>query len=181
MKATLILITLIFAAAWAGCSDNMNITDPLEGHNSIVQNQPNHTTDNGIGELLWSLDQLKVWTVSESVVENKATYLNPPPVPPLVSTSGYLITFNVSTNAERTTNGYAPLVRVSKDAETMYEESDFTSSGEVSENKEIRFRECEFSQIAFYIALFQVDGGNVTIPNNSVILTLSNIKIYRLK
>jgi hypothetical protein len=179
MKTTLILLTLIFAAAWAGCSDNMNITDPFEGHNGIVQNQPNHTTD--IGQLIWSLDELKVWTVSESMVENKASYLAPSPVPINSLTTGYMITFDVSTNAERSTNGYAPLVKISKDSEILYEGSDFTSSGETSEYKEVFFRANQFSSVSFYIALFQTDGGTVSIPNNSVVLALSNIKIYRLK
>jgi hypothetical protein len=180
MKATLILLTLIFAAAWAGCSDNMNVTDPFDGHNGIVQNQPKHTTDNGNSVLIWSLNELKVWTVSESMVDNKASYLNPPPVPALQTAKGYMITFEVTTNADRGTNGYAPLVRVSKDDATLYEGSDFTVAGETSVFKEIRFREGEFNQILFYIALFQTDGGSVAIPNNSVFLILSNIKIYRI-
>jgi hypothetical protein len=181
MKTTLILLTIIFAAAWAGCSDNMNITDPLGGNNSNVQNQPNHPTDLGNGTPIWSLDELKVWTVSEDIAENKAVYNNPPPVPPSTSTRKYMISFDVSTNAEKTTNGYSPLAKVYKDRATMYSESDFTSSGETSVHKEIYFRG-DFSQIKFYVALFKTDtGGNSSIPNNSVQLTLENINIFRIK
>lgn len=160
MKTTLILLTIIFAAAWAGCSDNLNVTDPLGGHNSYVQNQPNHPADSDNGELLWSLDELKVWASSQSIAENKAVYKSPPRVPPLVSTRGYKVSFDVSTNADRTTNGYAPLVEVYKDDGTMYSGYDFTSGGESPVHKEIDFKGT-FSQIKFYIALFQSDGGNV--------------------
>jgi hypothetical protein len=82
MKATLIFSIVILLAAIAGCSDNMNVTDPLNAtHN--VQKQPNHTQDQGKGELVWSLRELKVWTVSGDVVENKATYIKTSPVPPM--------------------------------------------------------------------------------------------------
>lgn len=184
MKTTLILLTIIFAAAWAGCSDNLNLTDPLEGHNSYVQNQPNHTADNGEPVLLWSLDELKVWTISEEIVENKAVYNSAPPVPPLVPTKEYMVAFDVSTNAEKTASGYVPLVRVYKDDRTEYEGSDFNSRAETTVHKEIRFKGGSYSQIKFYIALFQVDGsgnGSESIAENSVYLTLKNIKIFKAK
>ena len=181
MKATLILLTTIFAAFLVGCSDNINVTDPLETHNSYVQNQPNHPNGYGNDELLWSLDELKVRAMSENIVENKAVYKRPPLVPPLVSTKGYKVSFDVSTNADRTTNGYAPLAEVYRDEVTMYSGYEFTSSGESSVHKEIDFKGT-FSQVKFYIALFQTDaGGNLSSSNNSVQLTLKDIKIYRVK
>lgn len=193
MKTTLILLTIIFAAAWAGCSDNLNLTDPLEGQNSIAKNQVdpsvdekdptieqrNPEGDDGSIELLWSLDELSVKATSESKVEDEAFYDNTSvPIMP----SDYLITFNVSSNAEVTANGYSPSVRVSKDDETMYTESHFASGGEVWAHKELRFRKGTFSQIAFYIALSQVNNGIVDDGNvNTARLTLKDINIYRVK
>ena len=215
MKTTLILLTIIFAAAWAGCSDNVNLTDPLEGHNSIAKNQvkPNvyekdptidqrdPATDQrkpatdlrkpatdlkkpaeelGTIELLWSLDELSVKATSENEVEDKAIYNNPS-VP--ASSNDYLITFDVSSNAERFVNGYSPYVNVSKDDRTMYSGSDFTSSGDTWVHKELKFRNGTFSQISFYIALYQVDNEIIDdgTVNTATRLTLKNIKIFSVK
>jgi hypothetical protein len=214
MKTTLILLTIIFTAAWAGCSDNLNVTDPLEGQNSIAKNQLRPTvnekdptvdeqdptidqrkpatdltkpatdlrdpaTNLGNIELLWSLDELSVKATSENETEDKAVYDNPAgPTSP----NEYLITFEVSSNANWSTNGYSPYVSVSKDDETMYSGSDFFSGGEVWAHKELRFRNGTFSQIAFYIALFQIDNksvGDGTV--DPVRLTLKDIKIFRVK
>jgi hypothetical protein len=181
LKATLILLTTIFAAVMVGCSDNLNVTDPLGGHNGNVQYQPKTQFDNGKPELLWSLDELKVRTISENIVENKAVYKLPPSVPPLVPTRGYKVSFEVYSNAHKTTNGYTPLAEVYRDDAIMYSGSDFTSGGEASVHKEMDFKG-DFSQIKFYIALFQTDGsGNSSISGNSVQLTLKNINIYRIK
>lgn len=177
-KAALVLTAVVFFASWAGCSDNMNVTDPLSS-NHYAQNQPNNSWDPSNSELIWSLNELKVWTVSESSVENKASYVRPPDFPPLVPENGYRIIFNVTTNAEKFTNGYEPYVSVSKDSKTIFEESNFGYTGETSVSKEIRLRESEFSYIEFYIALFQVDR-QVKIPGDAVTLTLSDIKIYRM-
>jgi hypothetical protein len=200
MKTTLILLTIIFAAAWAGCSDNLNVTDPLEGQNSIAKNQvePNvygkdpsndqrkpvtdlrdPATDKGDVELLWSLDELSVKATSENETEDKAVYDHQSV---LISSNEYLISFDVSSNAEWNTNGYSPYVSVSKDDRTMYSESDFTSTGDTWVHKELRFRNGSFSQIVFYIALFQVDNkivGNGTV--DPARLTLKDIKIFRVK
>ena len=181
MKATLILLTAIFAAFLISCSDNLNVTDPLEGHNSYVQNQPSHPNDYGQNELLWSLDELKVRTISDNIVENKAVYKSPPRVPPLVPSKGYKVSFDVSTNADRSTNGYAPLVEVYRDNATMYSGYNFTFGGESSVHKEIDFKGT-FSEVKFYIALFQTDaGGNLSTTSNSVQLTLKDIKIFSVK
>ena len=199
MKTTLILLTIIFAAAWAGCSDNLNVTDPLGGQNSIVKNQvePNvyekdptvddrdpidqrkPASDLGNVEQLWSLDELSVKATSESETENKATYDNPS-VP--VSSNDYLISFDVSSNAERFANGYSAFVKVSKDDAAMYTGSDFSSEGNAWVHKELRLKNGTFSQISFYIALYQVDnkitGGDGT-PSTAR-LTLKNVKIFRI-
>src|SRR5512146_2021536 len=153
MKATLILSTLILLAAWTGCSDNMNVTDPLST-NHYAQNQPNHSTDPSDPELVWSLNELKVWTVSDAVVENKATYVRPPQVPALVPDTRYMISFDITTDADKSANGYMPFVSVSRDSRILYEGSDFNVTGEVTVHKELQFTNSEFSQIQFYIALF---------------------------
>ena len=206
MKTTLILLTIIFAAAWTGCSDNLNVTDPLEGQNSIAKNQvePNvyekdptidehdptidqrkpatdlkdPATDLGNVELLWSHDELSIKATSENETEDKVTYENPS-VP--VSSNDYVISFDVSSNAERFVNGYSSYVSVSKDDRTMYSGSDFTSSGNAWVHKELRLKNGTFSQISFYIALYQVDNkitddGTV----NPARLTLKDIKIFRI-
>jgi len=179
MKTTLILSTIVMLLAWAGCSDNMNLTDPA-GSQNIAQYQPTNGNYPDRPELLWSLNEFKVWTVSEGYVENKVTYNSPVPLPPLAGEHKYLITFDASSNADRFTNGYQAVAEVSKNGNLLLSVSDF-ANGDASIPNKVEFENSENFEITFHIVLMQVDGGDNTIPQNSTYLTLSDIKIYKVR
>lgn len=185
IKAALILTAVVFFASWAGCSDNMNLTDPLSTNHN-VQKQPNSTPDQHSPLLIWSYDELKVLTNTEGFASNRITYVKPEWIPPQENISGYLITFNASTNADCQSNGFTAYARVTRNSEAedehiLYEESVFNGTSDPYVGAEIKFGNVQFSEISFYIALFQMDNDNQLAPNNSIFLSLSDIKIYRLR
>jgi len=90
MKTTLILSTLILFSALMGCSDNLNITEPLQI--SSAGNQPNHEQ----GSWFWSCSKL---SVSEKEMSNQVTS---PSLPG--SIRGIKITFKAATNSYRFSN-----------------------------------------------------------------------------
>jgi hypothetical protein len=179
MKTTLILSTIVMLFVWAGCSENMNLTDP-SGSQNIAQHQPNSGNIPDRPELLWSLDEFKIWTVSEGFVENKVIYNSPFPLPALSGEHKYLITFDASSNADRYTNGYEAVAEVSKNGNLLCSVSDFAKGDAPVPNK-VEFENSENFEICFHIVLMQVDGGDNVIPQNSTYLTLSDIKIYKVR
>ena len=186
MKATLIFATLILFTALMGCSDNLGVNETFNQDYNTGSNS--HSTNNGGDfELIWHLEQLSVRTSSESWVENKAVYTLPPTVPPILESGTYLITFDGYTNAGRFSNGYEAFAEVSWENQsngalgTVFEGA---GTDGINGYKEIRLSKTIFSDMKFYIALFQVDGpshSNETTrePSNVTSLKLSNIKIFR--
>lgn len=190
MKTTLILSTIVMLLAWAGCSDNMNLTDPA-GSQNIAQHQPTSGYPDR-PELLWSLNEFKIWTVSEGYVENKVVYTSPVPLPPLSGEHKYLITFDASSNADRSTNGYHAVAEVwlsngnqeaaeiTKNGELLYSVSDF-AGGDAAISNKVEFNNSGNFNICFHIVLMQVDGGDNVIPGDATYLTLSDIKIFKVR
>jgi hypothetical protein len=182
MKTTLILSVAILLAVFTGCSENTNLTGPKDQGNKtgIQQQQPG----SGNSELIWKYDQLSINTDDESSLESKVAYI---PNPPTMYVERYLVTFDAMSTANRWTNGYEPYVHITKNGETAFESYDTDS---LNRHIEIELNYIRLSRLDFYIALFQVDGGNQIQPSSRsdgavplqvpCVLQLSNIKVYIL-
>ena len=173
MKATIIISTLILFTALMGCSDNLNITEPLH----YASGQPNNSDVPRI-EILWELQELTANTnfSISGQCENSAVYNNPP----FTMISSYQVSFDVYTNADKFTNGYRPLVQVFRNDEAVFESSAYPSeSGELVSHVKIDLNNVRIDELKMYIALFQADTRPVN-EDSSVILSLSKIILIKL-
>lgn len=174
MKTTLIFASFILFAAFIGCSDNLNVTDPA---NEIYHENGQMNKNTGAGTEIWKLEELSVYASNEPIVENKAIYSNPP----FSWVSSYLVTFDASTNANKLTNGYIPLIEVIKDGENVFDDSVFPQeTGEEVSHFEIRFDNVRFTDLVFYVALLQGDEAPNSENEAVCVLQLSKIKLYRI-
>lgn len=175
MKTTLIFASFILFAAFIGCSDNLNVTEPT---NEISHESGQMKKNTGSGQVVevWKLEELSVYASGETAIaENKAVYTNPP----FSMISSYLITFDAYTNANKSTNGFIPLVEILKDGENVFDGSAFPKeNGEEVSHFEIKLNNVRFTDLVFYVALIQGDEA----PNNkheaACVLQLSKIRLY---
>jgi hypothetical protein len=175
MKATIILSALILFSGLMGCSDNLNVTEPL----NYAKSQPNNNNTPRV-EILWEQKELAASTSfsTSDQFENRAYYYNPP----FTMIASYEVSFDVTTNAGKFTNGFLPLVKVSKDQEVVFESSSYPSAeGEATTHVTVNLDNVRFSELEVYIALIPVDNA----PNNhtddtSTILKLTKITLCRM-
>jgi hypothetical protein len=190
MKKTIILSTIIlFSVMMIGCSDNMSLIGPDKQTNSSgIKNQEKQTNNlstilqprEGNYELIWHSDELIVNTENGALLENMISYYIIPDNP-----NSYLIRFSGKTNADRYTNGYLPVVEISKNDVVELQLSGMSS---INKSTELRLNNVSASELRFYIALFEVDGNgqkqplkkskSLSDPDNSCTLKLSDLRIY---
>lgn len=178
MKATIFLSALILFAALMGCSDNPTFfeTQDQQFNGSVSQQKDPGGSDNA-PELVWTKKELRVTAGSEAMAENKCVYSSLP----FTDIASYKIEFDVFTNADRFSNGYIPIVEVSKDEEVVYTSSAFPNeNGDMVTHVGMRLSQTRFNEIKFAVTLMQGDniqsGQDQDVPTT---LTLSNLAIYR--
>lgn len=180
MKTISILSTLIFLTVFAGCSDNLigtnqpafeNTTNTLSSENPLSDNLTRKP------ELLWSLDEINVRASSETFVENKAIYNNPPFMDP----EDYLITFDVFTDADENTNCYRPTVNIYMDEEVVYEAQCFPDLNPQGIcHREINMDNVRFDCLISNISLSRLPLVPPEQNNAGCTLRLFNVKLYLL-
>ena len=176
MKATIILLALILFAAFMGCSDNVNLTDP-SAQLSTENAQQKNKIDDGTPVPVWQFSELSVSASGETIAESKAVFNSPP----FTEISRYMITFDVYTDAYDKGSPYTPDVTILKDDEKVYHSSEFLNSdGTVSGRVEVKMDYTRFTNLIFHIALSRVDDGQDNNDGTAYALNMSSIKVYRL-